>query len=949
MLGFNEFRFMAVSLPGLPDAAIARAAIRAGEIGIVNGEFAPSLDALRTALMALRGCPRDRCGVRLDLSDDAVTPGILNDLPAHLGWVILASARLSALCACVPNLRARGVQVLVETPGLEQAQAAELSGANGIIAKGNESGGWVGEKTAFVLLQQLRQEITLPVWVQGGIGSHTVAAAYVGGGAGVVLDAQLAMLRESPLPDEVRKRIARMDGSETVCLGEELCLPFRALASPRSKAVDDLQTAAVRLTASPESPEQKHAPWREAVRRCVGWTETGLWPLGQDACLARPLAERYATVGRALQGLRGELRAQLKSAKRVDILMEGSAWARAHDTAYPIVQGPMTRVSDTPAFACEVASAGGLPFLALGMQRETELETLLAETRVLLGERPWGAGLLGFLEAPLHEEQLAVVLRHRPPFALIAGGQPEQARLLEAHGIQTYLHVPTPGLLALFVEEGARRFVLEGRECGGHVGPLSSFVLWEQAARVLLEAVPASELGACHILLAGGIHDAHSAAMAAVCMAPLAERGVKVGVLMGTAYLFTREAVSSGAIQEAFQTQALTCRRTVLLETGPGHVVRCAPTPYAQAFAARKTQMQADGGSPEEVRAALETMNIGRLRLAAKGVTRRHDTANDLEAVDQDGQTTGGLYMLGQAAGLREEVCSVKALHREVSAGGTELLHEAAQTAKECAPRPAANRDGIAIVGMSCLLPGARDLGQFWSNVLNKVNAIREVPEDRWDWKLYFDERRETADRVYARWGGFLDPVPFDPAHYGMPPSSLASIEPIQLLALEAARAALRDAGYENRPFPRESTSVIIGVIRRPSLTTVTISPFDNASIQLPTFRPISPIRFPISSLVPVTVPPQSSASIMYSGHAEPISRRTSGSDTKAATARALVAPSAVVRYGDSTALTTILPTPQSSEGCARPATGERFPAPATPAQPYSARAATAQTRRAEE
>jgi hypothetical protein len=42
---------------------------------------------------------------------------------------------------------------------------------------------------------------------------------------------------------------------------------------------------------------------------------------------------------------------------------------------------------------------------------------------------------------------------------------------------------------------------------------------------------------------------------------------------------------------------------------------------------------------------------------------------------------------------------------------------------------------------------------------------------------------------VYARWGGFLDPIAFDPARYGMPPSSLASIEPIQLLALETARA----------------------------------------------------------------------------------------------------------------------------------------------------------------
>jgi acyl transferase domain-containing protein len=204
-------------------------------------------------------------------------------------------------------------------------------------------------------------------------------------------------------------------------------------------------------------------------------------------------------------------------------------------------------------------------------------------------------------------------------------------------------------------------------------------------------------------------------------------------------------------------------------------------------------------------------MNIGRLRLAAKGVTRRHGE-DGLATVDENEQLAEGLYMLGQAAALREEVCTVKELHRDVSVGGREILEEGARAASESVSRATVSREGIAIVGMNCLLPGAQDLSQFWTNVTNKTNAIREVPLTRWDWKLYFDERREAADRVYARWGGFLDPIPFDPARYGMPPSSLVSIEPIQLLALEVARAALRDAGYEDRPFPRENTSVIIGV-----------------------------------------------------------------------------------------------------------------------------------------
>ena len=54
--------------------------------------------------------------------------------------------------------------------------------------------------------------------------------------------------------------------------------------------------------------------------------------------------------------------------------------------------------------------------------------------------------------------------------------------------------------------------------------------------------------------------------------------------------------------------------------------------------------------------------------------------------------------------------------------------------------------------------------------------------------------------------------VAFDPLRYGMPPSSLRSIEPAQLLALEVVRTALADAGYAERPFPREQTAVVLGM-----------------------------------------------------------------------------------------------------------------------------------------
>src|SRR5439155_2282426 len=66
-------------------------------------------------------------------------------------------------------------------------------------------------------------------------------------------------------------------------------------------------------------------------------------------------------------------------------------------------------------------------------------------------------------------------------------------------------------------------------------------------------------------------------------------------------------------------------------------------------------------------------------------------------------------------------------------------------------------------------------------------------------------------DRTRSKWGGFLPKVPFDALRYGIPPSSLPSIEPVQLLALETAQRALEDGGYGHADFDRSRVAVVFG------------------------------------------------------------------------------------------------------------------------------------------
>ena len=116
-----------------------------------------------------------------------------------------------------------------------------------------------------------------------------------------------------------------------------------------------------------------------------------------------------------------------------------------------------------------------------------------------------------------------------------------------------------------------------------------------------------------------------------------------------------------------------------------------------------------------------------------------------------------------------------------------------------------------AIVGVGAILPDAPSAPAFWDNLQSGRYSIRDVPKERWDPELYYDPESMNGDKTPSKWGGFLPEIIFDPLEYGLPPRSLSAIEPVQLLALQIAKRAIADAGYQDRDFPRERTSVIFG------------------------------------------------------------------------------------------------------------------------------------------
>ena len=111
-------------------------------------------------------------------------------------------------------------------------------------------------------------------------------------------------------------------------------------------------------------------------------------------------------------------------------------------------------------------------------------------------------------------------------------------------------------------------------------------------------------------------------------------------------------------------------------------------------------------------------------------------------------------------------------------------------------------------------MPDALDLPSFWKNIKEGKYSITDVPRDRWNADLYYDEDRKAPDKTYSKIGGWVKEDNWDPMRWKLPipPKVSAQMDLTQKWAITAAREALLDFDYLNKDFNRDRTAVILGV-----------------------------------------------------------------------------------------------------------------------------------------
>ncbi|WP_459480611.1 amino acid adenylation domain-containing protein [Clostridium saccharoperbutylacetonicum] len=103
----------------------------------------------------------------------------------------------------------------------------------------------------------------------------------------------------------------------------------------------------------------------------------------------------------------------------------------------------------------------------------------------------------------------------------------------------------------------------------------------------------------------------------------------------------------------------------------------------------------------------------------------------------------------------------------------------------------------IAIIGVSGRYPLAENLDEYWINLRNGRNCIQEIPEDRWDWRKYYDPENRTQGRGYSKWGGFIKNVDkFDATFFDIDQEKANEMDPQERILLETTWSVLEDAGY---------------------------------------------------------------------------------------------------------------------------------------------------------
>ncbi|MBN2441746.1 MAG: SDR family NAD(P)-dependent oxidoreductase [Spirochaetales bacterium] len=118
----------------------------------------------------------------------------------------------------------------------------------------------------------------------------------------------------------------------------------------------------------------------------------------------------------------------------------------------------------------------------------------------------------------------------------------------------------------------------------------------------------------------------------------------------------------------------------------------------------------------------------------------------------------------------------------------------------------------LAIIGMHAVLPGVKNLDEFWDALEKGKSLISEIPPDRWNWKEFYGDPQKEKNRTDIKWGGFMqDAFAFDAKFFEISPREAEWMDPQQRILLETVYKTIENSGYSVSSFSGKAVGLFIG------------------------------------------------------------------------------------------------------------------------------------------
>ncbi|MBU2630188.1 MAG: acyltransferase domain-containing protein, partial [Proteobacteria bacterium] len=783
----------------------------AGALPVFDTEFLSSEDILQNVLLLSR--EKLSFGIRLCTHDAALIIKLKQLQIKNLDLIISPFSKED-----VPGdfTHFADTKIVLEIKDININDKIKQVSPHALILKGNEAGGKVSRYSSFILMQWYLKNSDLPVFIHGGVGKYTAAGMFSAGVSGLVMDNQFLMADEAPVSENFKKLLGMVDESDSTEITYDGKDIYRVFAKLGTKIVKDLKLAAVELGDDPlgrQKVYQSIADHMVALDNEDVQFIQSLFYLGQDGVFAKDFIKESTCLNDIISSFFKTIGEHINFIDEFDPVQPDSPFAKDQGTKLPLIQGPMANISDNADFANMVLEQGALPFFAVGSLPEQLADAMLKEGAKKVAN--FGAGLVG-IEAfnPMVKKHLDIVKKYKVPYALFAGGMPSQAAELEKAGTKTYLHTPSVSMMENALKSGCKRFIFEGGEAGGHVGTLSSMVLWEDAIATLINKQ--YDLTDVYLVFAGGISTCFASFFISGLTSFLAARGAKIGIQVGTAYLFADEIVASKCIKPQYRDIIIRENETVVIGKSLGLWSRTAPTQFARMMLDSEVEMLKNKESLEKRKRAFEKKNIGSLLIGAKGFLPdfKNPGPENYTWFEDEEHKEKGNFLVGDSLAFFNGSVTIKEIHDKYFNAKSTLYKNINFLEIFSSPKNKIN-DEIAVVGIGCTLPDADDPDRLWENILSKKYSISQMPKSRFNHDLYYDPDRNAEDKTYTTLAGHVDHFEFDWERFGYAEGKEKKLSRSQKMVLQTAYKAVENAGLldENNRFvcnDPERTAVII-------------------------------------------------------------------------------------------------------------------------------------------